>query len=92
MGRLVQIRDVPEPVHRTLKARAAQSGRSLSEYLRVELARLAALPTPDEAHALSMKVKASRPDEEFDRGTDVTRHLDVSKARRPGRGTRAGPR
>jgi plasmid stability protein len=51
MGRLVQIRDVPEPVHRTLKARAAQSGSSLSEYLRTELARLAALPTPDELRA-----------------------------------------
>ncbi len=33
MGRLVQVRDVPETVHRTLKARAAQSGISLSEYL-----------------------------------------------------------
>ena len=51
MGRLVQIRNVPEPVHRTLKARAAQSGSSLSEYLRTELARLAALPTPDEVRA-----------------------------------------
>lgn len=48
MAKLVQIRDVPEPVHRTLKARAAQSGASLSEYLRAELARVAALPTPDE--------------------------------------------
>lgn len=51
MGKLVQVRDVPEPVHRTLKARAAQSGVSLSEYLRAELARLAALPTPDEVRA-----------------------------------------
>lgn len=51
MGRLVQVRDVPEQVHRTLKARAAQSGVSLSEYLRAELARLASLPTPDEVRA-----------------------------------------
>ena len=48
MGRLVQIRDVPEPVHRTLKARAAASGVSLSEYLRSELARMAARPPVDE--------------------------------------------
>ena len=48
MGRLVQVRDVPENVHRTLKARAAQSGISLTEYLRAELARIAALPTNDE--------------------------------------------
>ncbi len=51
MGRLVQIRDVSEAVHRTLKARASQSGASLSEYLRAELARFAALPTPDEVRA-----------------------------------------
>ena len=48
MGRLVQIRDVPEDVHRTLKARAAMSGVSMSEYLRSELARMAARPPVDE--------------------------------------------
>lgn len=51
MGRLVQVRDVPENVHRTLKARAAQSGISLTEYLRAELARIAALPTNEEIRA-----------------------------------------
>jgi plasmid stability protein len=45
---LVQIRDVPDDVHRTLKARAAASGHSLSEYLRGILARTAARPTPRE--------------------------------------------
>jgi len=48
MGVLVQIRDLPEPVHRKLKARAAASGVSLSEYVRTVLARDAARPTPDE--------------------------------------------
>lgn len=48
MGTLVQIRDVPEGVHRTLKARAAGSGTSLSEYLRSVLARAASRPTPAE--------------------------------------------
>ena len=48
MGVLVQIRDMPDDVHRTLKARAAASGTSLSEYLRALLARSAARPTPDE--------------------------------------------
>jgi plasmid stability protein len=51
MGTLVQIRDVPEDVHRTLKARAAASGTSLSEYLRELLARAAARPTPEELAA-----------------------------------------
>jgi len=48
MGVLVQIRDVPSEVHRTLKARAAASGVSLSEYLRGVLARSATRPTPAE--------------------------------------------
>jgi plasmid stability protein len=51
MGVLVQIRDLPESVHRTLKARAAASGTSLSEYLRSLLAREAARPTPEELSA-----------------------------------------
>ena len=48
MGTLVQIRDVPDDVHRVLKARAAMAGVSLSEYLRALLARAAARPTPAE--------------------------------------------
>ena len=51
MGRLVQIRDVPENVHRTLKARAAQSGNSLSEYLRGALTGIASRPTAEEVRA-----------------------------------------
>jgi plasmid stability protein len=55
MGVLVQIRDVPDDVHRALKARAAMSGVSLSEYVRGVLARSASRPTPAE---LSARVKA----------------------------------
>ncbi|MDP9342548.1 MAG: hypothetical protein M3Q23_10765 [Actinomycetota bacterium] len=51
MGVLIQIRDVPEDVHRTLKARAAASGTSLSEYVRDLLARSATRPTPEELAA-----------------------------------------
>ena len=51
MGVLVQIRDVPQDVHGTLKARAAIAGVSLSEYLRVVLTRAASRPTPDELYA-----------------------------------------
>jgi plasmid stability protein len=51
MGVLVQIRDVPEPVHRTLKSRAAVSGMSFSEYLRALLERSAERPTPEELAA-----------------------------------------
>ncbi len=55
MGVLIQIRDVPEEVHRTLKARAAASGVSLSGYVRELLARTAARPTPAE---LAARVRA----------------------------------
>lgn len=51
MGILVQIRDVPEDVHHTLKARAAMTGVSLSEYIRGVLARSASRPTPNELSA-----------------------------------------
>ncbi len=34
---MIQIRDVPEQVHATLKARAAREGMSLSDFLKREL-------------------------------------------------------
>ena len=48
MSRMVQIRNVPDTLHRKLKARAADSGRTLSDYLLAELERLAARPTRGE--------------------------------------------
>lgn len=45
MAHMVQIRDVPDDVHRALKSRAALEGRSLSDLLRGELTRLAARPS-----------------------------------------------
>jgi len=44
VSKAIQIRDVPDDVHRTLKARAASAGVSLSEYLLGELSRVAARP------------------------------------------------
>jgi antitoxin FitA len=48
MSRMVQIRNVPDALHRKLKVRAAHSGQTLSDYLLAELERLAARPTRDE--------------------------------------------
>jgi plasmid stability protein len=45
---LIQIRDVPDDVHRTLKARAAAQGTSLSDYVLKEVMRVARTPTPEE--------------------------------------------
>jgi plasmid stability protein len=44
----LQIRNVPDDVHRTLKSRAALAGMSLSEYALAELRRAAERPTREE--------------------------------------------
>ena len=43
--KMIQIRNVPDDVHQRLKEQAASSGRSLSDYLKEEVTRLAELPT-----------------------------------------------
>jgi plasmid stability protein len=43
----ITIRDVPEKVRDELAARAALQGKSMQEYLRAELERLAARPSVD---------------------------------------------
>lgn len=48
MGKMVQIRNMPDKLHRTLKARAAQAGMSLSEYLLRELKKTAEKPSVEE--------------------------------------------
>lgn len=55
MSRMVQVKGVPEQVHRALKARAALRGQTLSDYLRAEMERLAVRPSPDELMALMPK-------------------------------------
>lgn len=48
MSKMIQIRDVPDELHRRLKARAAEAGQSLSDYLKGEIERSARRPTPAE--------------------------------------------
>jgi len=48
MATMIQIRNVPEDVHRTLKVRAAQAGMSLSEFLLREVIQVAQRPTVEE--------------------------------------------
>ena len=44
MSKMIQIRNVPERLHRTLKMRAARHGMTLSDYLLREIAQVAAKP------------------------------------------------
>jgi plasmid stability protein len=48
MPKMIQIRNVPDALHRRLKSRAAVAGRSLSDYLLMEIERVAAQPTREE--------------------------------------------
>jgi antitoxin FitA len=51
MSTMIQIRNVPEALHRRLKARAALEGKSLSDYLLAEITEAAERPTVDELRA-----------------------------------------
>jgi antitoxin FitA len=48
MSKMIQLRNVPDGVHRILKARAALAGMSLSDYLIAEIRQSAARPTMTE--------------------------------------------
>ena len=48
MSAMIQIRNVPAKVHHTLKARAALTGKSLSDLILDELSTMAALPSETE--------------------------------------------
>jgi plasmid stability protein len=43
--KMIQLRNVPDALHRSLKARAAMAGMSLSDYLLAEIREIAERPT-----------------------------------------------
>jgi antitoxin FitA len=45
MSKMIQLRNVPDALHRSLKARAAMAGMSLSDYLLAEIKEVADRPT-----------------------------------------------
>jgi hypothetical protein len=45
MTKMIQIRNVPDELHRTLKVRAAKAGMTLSDYLLSEIEQIAEKPT-----------------------------------------------
>lgn len=48
MAKMIQLRNVPDSLHRTLKSRAALAGMSLSDYLLREIRYVAEKPTMEE--------------------------------------------
>ena len=48
MSKMIQLRNVPDELHKILKARAALAGKSLSDYLIAEMQRHIEYPTVEE--------------------------------------------
>lgn len=58
MAVMIQIRNVPDKVHRALKARSALAGKSLSDLILQELIAMAAVPSEAE---LKARLDAAQP-------------------------------
>jgi len=68
MSKMIQVRNVPDELHRTLKARAAKAGMTLSDYLLYEIEQVAEKPTMSEW----LERVRSREPVESDEPPDVT--------------------
>ena len=64
MHKMIQIRNVPESLHRKLKARAAMAGTSLSAYLLEQITAQASVPTPQELAARLERLEPVTPRED----------------------------
>jgi plasmid stability protein len=62
MSAMIQIRNVPDDLHRQIKSRAALAGMSLSDYLLSEIRQLAARPTIEEMRARLEQRSAINPE------------------------------
>ncbi len=74
--KLIQVRNVPDDVHRRLKVRAAEEGRSLSDLVAIELETIAARPTMAEMLA---RLEARAP---VDPGPDLADVVREGRAER----------
>lgn len=76
MGKMIQIRNVPEELHRALKARAASLGMTLSDYLLFEADQAMQRPTLDE---FVQRLKSRRPTGAGDEPSwvGIRRHRDA---------------
>jgi antitoxin FitA len=63
MSKMIQIRNVSDELHRTLKARAAQAGMSLSDFLRARVEAIARRPTLEDLRQRIAAAGAVNPSE-----------------------------
>src|SRR6266446_4981875 len=90
MSKMIQLRNVPEALHRTLKARAATAGMSLSDYLLAEIREVAERPTVSEFGSAWSAVNARmypgpRPPSFANSETQVDRFELIGRTWRAGR-------
>lgn len=84
MPRTIQLRNVPDALHRKLKIRAAEANMTLSDYLIPELRIIAERPTLEEIVARIRRRPAAAPSESS--ATAVRAEREARKCPEPGRG------
>jgi plasmid stability protein len=70
MSKMIQVRNVPDTLHCRLKARAAMAGMTLSDFLLMELRKVAEKPTPEE---MLERLRRRRPIEPAEKPADAVR-------------------
>ncbi len=79
MAKMIQLRNVPDELHRKLKARAAMAGLSLSDYLLREIRKSAQRPTMEE---LLERLKRRTPVEVSESPAEILRAARENRGRR----------
>ncbi len=70
MSKMIQIRHVPDVLHRKLKIRAAEADMTLSDYIKLELEQMAARPTLTQ---IATRLRALEPVELDESVVDILR-------------------
>ncbi len=79
MAKTIQIRNVPDDLYQTMKARAARARMTLSDYLLNELHQVAAMPTLDE---LVERLRRRKPIRTLKSSAEIVRrHRDAPSIR-----------
>ena len=81
MAKMIQIRNVPDDLHRTLKMRAAKAGMTLSDYLLSEIEQIAEKPTLREMMERLRSLEPVELDEEHRPEAIIRRARDAENPR-----------
>ena len=73
---MIQVRNVPDVLHRRLKTRAAMAGMTLSDFLLMEIRKVAEKPTPAE---MLERLRGRRPVEPVEQPVDALRGERVTR-------------